>query len=209
MIQLRNHALGEEIDYTFVMDCFQKYRSPRAKLTALLKNKDLIRVKKGLYVFGAEYRKDRYSLEILANKIYGPSYVSREYALAFYGMIPEHVVEVTSVAFKRSRSFDTPVGRFSYEHLPEQLYRVGYNLMTVRDHSTALIATPEKALADLLYLKNLPIESQSEFMELLFDDLRLDEALVSRMRIGMLTEIVKNQGPIVLRYLIERLRKGK
>ena len=86
MIQLRNKCAGEEIDYTFIMDCLKDYSSPRAKLTALLKKGDLIRVKKGLYIFGSDYRKGPYSPEIMANKIYGPSYVSQEYALAYYGL---------------------------------------------------------------------------------------------------------------------------
>ena len=142
--QLQNLSPGEEIDYTFVMDCLKGYSSPRAKLTSLLKNKDLIRVKKGLYVFGSDYRRQPYSLEIMANKIYGPSYVSLEYALAYYGLIPEYVTEITSVTIKRSRSFSTPIGRFSYFHLPCQLYCVGFNLISVRDHATALLATPKK-----------------------------------------------------------------
>src|SRR6202008_2894394 len=114
---------SEEIDYTFVMDCLKDYKSPRAKLTGLLQKGDLIRVKKGIYLFGPEYRKGPYSPEVLANKIYGPSYVSREYALAYYGLIPEYVVEVTSISTKRARNFDTPMGRFSYARLPSKLYQ--------------------------------------------------------------------------------------
>src|SRR3990167_11055459 len=131
--QLRSKSQGEEIDYTFVMDCLEDYRSPRAKLTGFLKKGDLIRVKKGLYLFGSDYRKGPYSPEILANKIYGPSYVSREYALAYYGLIPEHVTEVTSISTKRNRSFDTPIGRVSYAHLPPKFYKVSFNLFSVRN----------------------------------------------------------------------------
>lgn len=209
MIQLRSKSQGEEIDYTFVMDCLKDYKSPRAKLTTLLHKGDLIRVKKGLYLFGSDYRKGPYSQEIMANKIYGPSYVSREYALAYYGLIPEYVAEVTSISTKRARSFDTPIGRFSYAHLPPKLYQVCFNLVTVRNSETALLATAEKALADLLYLRDDHLETLNEIVELLFDDLRLDEAGVLRMRIGMFSEILKAGGSPMLKLIIEWLKKHK
>lgn len=209
MLQLRSKSQGEEIDYTFVMDGLKDYKSPRAKLTTLLQKGDLIRVKKGLYLFGSDYRKGPYSPEIMANKIYGPSYVSREYALAYYGLIPEHVTEVTSISIKRARNFDTPIGRFSYAYLPPKLYQVNFNLVSVRNNETALFATAEKALADLLYLRDDHPETLNELVDLLFDDLRLDDALVSRMRIGMFTEILKAGGSPTLKLIIEWLRKQK
>ncbi len=209
MMQIRKKSQSEEIDYPFIMDCLKDYRSPRAKLTSLLKKGDLIRVKKGLYLFGYDYRKEAYSQEVLANKIYGPSYVSLEYALAFYGLIPEYVTEVTSVSTKRNRHFNTPIGRFSYHHLPASLYRVDFNLVPVRNNATALIATAEKALADLLYLRKAHPETLNELSELLFDHLRLDETLVSRMRIGILRDILKAGGTPALKLLIEWIEGGR
>lgn len=209
MLQLRSKSQGEEIDYTFVMDCLKDYKSPRAKLTTLLQKGDLIRVKKGLYLFGSDYRKGPYSPEIMANKIYGPSYVSREYALAYYGLIPEYVAEVTSVSIKRARNFDTPIGRFSYFHLPPKLYQVNFNLVSVRNNETALFATAEKALADLLYFRDDHPETLNEIVDLLFDDLRLDDALVSRMRIGMFNEILKAGGSPMIKLIIEWLKEQK
>ncbi len=205
MMQIRKKSQSEEIDYTFIMDCLKDYKSPRAKLTSLLKNGDLIRVKKGLYLFGYDYRKAPYSQEIMANKIYGPSYVSLEYALAYYGIIPEYVAEVTSVSTKRSRNFNTPIGRFSYHHLPVALYMVDFNLVLVRDNATALIATPEKAIADLLYLRKVQPETLDELSELLFEDLRFDDALIRKMRIGIFRDILKAGGTYALKLLIEWL----
>src|SRR3990170_1551453 len=116
LITLRERAPGNELDYGFVMDCLKGYSSPRAKLSRLLKSGALIRVKKGLYVFSQNYRRGSISMEMLANMIYGPSYVSLEWALRYYGMIPERVEEITSVTIKRQAHFDTPIGRFTYEH---------------------------------------------------------------------------------------------
>lgn len=209
VLQMRSKSQGEEIDYTFVMDCLKDYKSPRAKLTTLLQKGDLVRVKKGLYLFGSDYRKGPYSPEIMANKIYGPSYVSREYALAYYGLIPEYVAEITSVSIKRARTFDTPVGRFSYIHLPPKLYQVNFNLVSVRNNETALLATPEKALADLLYFRDDRPETLNELIALLFDDLRLDEALARRMRIGMFNEILKAGRSSTIKLMIEWLKGQK
>lgn len=209
MMQIRKKAPIEEIDYLFLMDCLKDYKSPRAKLTTLLKKKDLIRVKKGIYLFSPDYRKELYSPEILANKIYGPSYVSLEYALSYYGLIPEYVSEVTSVSIKRNRNFDTPIGRFSYKHLPIALYKIGFNLIFIREWSTALIATPEKALADLFYLNKYDPQNQEEFSALLFDFLRLDEEKVAKMKSNIFRDILKAGGSPALKLMIEWLRRHR
>src|SRR5437870_3006083 len=92
---IRKKAINEEIDYNFLISCLQDYSAPRDVITRLLDKKDIIRVKKGLYVFGENHRRRLIHLEVLANQIYGPSYVSREYALQYYGLIPEGVNEIT------------------------------------------------------------------------------------------------------------------
>jgi len=106
--QLRKIAPIEEIDYNFLKSALAGYNHPRVKINDLLKQGKIIRVKKGLYVFGSELAQQPFLKETLANLIYGPSYISLEYALAFYGLIPERVEEVTSVTNKRNKSFNTP-----------------------------------------------------------------------------------------------------
>ncbi|MBW1855256.1 MAG: hypothetical protein JRJ00_11360 [Deltaproteobacteria bacterium] len=94
---LRRKIPQEEFDYQTLLDCLEVYARPRDKISDLLKKGIIIRVKKGLYIFGEEYRKIPYSMEILANLIYGPSYISLDYALQYYGLIPERIEAVTSV----------------------------------------------------------------------------------------------------------------
>lgn len=209
MNNLRGKLQGESLDYIFLMDCLKNYKSPRSKITHLLRSGELIRVKKGLYVFGTSYRRSLLSLEILANKIYGPSYVSLEYALAFYGLIPEYVVEVTSVTTKRRKKYETPLGRFSYEPLPTSLFSTGFTLLQVSDQELALIATPEKALADLFYMRRFKIETIPDLEALLFEDLRLDEAGIRKFHIGVLSDILKAGGSPILGLLINWLRSRK
>lgn len=86
---IRKLTPNEEVDYLFMKYALQDYAQPRAKITMLLRSKQLIRVKKGLYVLDGKNPHKPFVKETLANLIYGPSYISLEYALAFYGFIPE------------------------------------------------------------------------------------------------------------------------
>ena len=88
---LRKIAGREEIDYQFLLSILKEYAHPRDKISEWLKSGDLIRVKKGLYIFGKQIAQTSYLLEVLANLIYGPSAISLSYALSFYGLIPERV----------------------------------------------------------------------------------------------------------------------
>ena len=122
---LRRDIGREEFDYVTLTGALKGYARPRAKITALLRRNAIIRVKKGLYVFGPEIRRRPFSLELLANMIYGPSYISMEYALAHYGLIPERVNEVTSASLERNKRFNAPVGRLSYQAIPEKAFWIG------------------------------------------------------------------------------------
>lgn len=206
MESIRGFTDVEEIDYPFLIDCLKNYASPRAKITRLLKEGNLIRVKKGLYIFGPKYRKQLASLEILANKIFGPSYISLEYALMFYGLIPEHVEEVTSVTPKKNKQFSTPIGRFTYIHVPKKLYSIGFNLTTLGTNRFALIATPEKALADLFYIRKYKISNVEELKQLLFEDLRINSETIFGFNTELLTAIMQAGGSPILFILIQLIR---
>ena len=92
---LREQIGREEFDYPALMGALSQYANPRDKVTSLLRRGTIVRVKKGLYVFGEAYRRRPYSRELLANLIYGPSFVSLDYALAFHGLISERVEVIT------------------------------------------------------------------------------------------------------------------
>jgi hypothetical protein len=88
---LRRRVDGEEFDYQTLLDSLKKYECPRDKITSLLRQGAIIRVKKGVYVFGPKYTRRPFSREILANMIYGPSCISLDFALHYHGLIPERV----------------------------------------------------------------------------------------------------------------------
>ena len=104
----------------------------------------------------------------VANRIYSPSYISLHSALSFYGMIPEEVVQVTSVTTLKTARFQNDFGTFHYQNVKTPLY-FGYEIKTPPSGRGLLVATPEKALLDLLYLN--PYYKTVQDME----ELRLDE----------------------------------
>ncbi len=128
------------------------YANPRDCLARLVKRGELIRLKNGFFVLGNKVEEGQVPYEQLGNLLYGPSYISFEWALAYYGMIPEGVYVVTSATTGHSKSFKTPLGTFDYHSLSHSRYAIGIDQ---KNNSSGhfLIATPEKALADLVHLK--------------------------------------------------------
>ncbi len=175
-LDIREQTQSDVLDYQQLMSCLNGYAKPRDRISALLADGSLIRLRKGLYVLGERYRRDPIRREYLANLIYGPSYVSLDYALSHYGLIPEHVEEVTSMTTGTSRRFDTPFGVFSYRFLPPQRYAPGVH-WAGEDEARCLMASPEKALVDKVWAdKRFSAASLKDVNAYLFDDLRLDEA---------------------------------
>jgi len=170
-IELRNKIGRDEFDYQVLMSALSGYASPRDRVTSLLRSGTIIRVKKGLYVFGKEYRRQPISNELLANLISGPSFVSLDYALSYYGLIPERVEIVTSVTSKRAKRFNTPVGRFVYR--PTSAFSIGIDRAGPEDRSF-FIAVPERAVADRLRDdRGGGGRTKMEIEKYLFEDLRL------------------------------------
>lgn len=205
MENLRQLAVTEEFDYNFLLHALSEYKNPRVKINDLLKKGDIIRVKKGLYVFGNRWARQPYFKETLANLIYGPSYISLEYALSFYGLIPERVETLTSVTNKRKKIFHTPLGIFSYRYIHLDFFSVGTTLRVLDRYHTILIATPEKALCDMLYFYD-PAQSLEQLRMYLFENLRIDDAAVKKFSLSRARAIASVYGGRV--RLFEQLLKG-
>ncbi len=187
------------------MDALSGYRKPRDKITRLLAGGTIVRIKKGLYCFGEAFRKEPVSGEYVANLIYGPSYVSLDYALAYHGLIPERVETVTSVTPGRSREFDTPFGTFSYRMLSRPRYSVGALLETA-GHLRFLIASPEKALADKVWAdKRFNGRPVSDFEAYLSDDLRIDPETLAVLDRSRLQSIARSYDSAKIHNLVRYL----
>jgi len=210
MEQIRRQIPFEEFDYQTLLNCLRDYSRPRDKVSDLLKSRAIIRVKKGLYIFGPEFSRGPYSRELLANLIYGPSYVSLDYALGYYGLIPERVETMTSVTCGKNRTFSTPVGRFTYWAVPLPYYRLGIDLVRLDERRSFLLATREKALADKIFRdRGSAIGTRSELKTYLLDNLRIDPGELSRLDIDRLQKISQYCRSRRVRLLIPFLLKQK
>lgn len=150
------------------------YSAVLAKISALVKENFLIRIKRGLYCLSPEESGRDLDLQMIANTLYAPSYLSFESALAFYGLIPERVTEVMSACTKRGKRFQTSLGIFSYRSLPDDWFSIGVRSLPSGD-GNMLIASPEKALGDLLLTRaNLRITSPKALRTFLEEDIRFD-----------------------------------
>lgn len=186
---IRGRIPHEVFDYQVLVGALSDYSKPRDKITRLLASGAIIRIKKGLYCFGEALRKEPLSREQIANLIYGPSYVSLEYALAYHGLIPERVEVVTSVTTRRSRQFTTPLGAFTYRSLHETRYATGA-VLEPAGKTAFLIATPEKALTDKVWTdKSFSGGRISDFASYLLEDLRIDETALSLLRASRLKTV--------------------
>ncbi len=204
--ELRRAIKAEVFDYQQLMSCLSSYAKPRDKVRSLMSAGDIIRVKKGLYVFGETYRRRPLPREILANLIYGPSYISLDYALAFYGIIPERVAAVTSVTVSRSHRFETPLGRFTYRRLSEPKYAVGIDQRATEDGQHFLIASPEKALADKVWTdRRFTPRKTGDFPGYLDDDLRIDQDTLLALDLPLLEDITRHYGSRKIRLLRDYL----
>ena len=145
------------------------------KISNLVKNGELVRLKKGFYTFSKLYQTKPINLISVANTLYSPSYVSFDYALSYYGMIPERVSEVTSATSKNEKLFDTPIGRFSYKKISLDAYSLGIDWIYDDIEGGRFIATAEKALCDKIkYDRGIGTLTQNSMIEYLKYDLRID-----------------------------------
>lgn len=206
--KIRNSISGEIFNYTQVIEALREYSKPRDVIGNLLKHGDINRVKKGLYIFDKFWRKDELDPELLANLIYGPSLVSLEYILATSGLIPEDVFTITSITTGRPRSFDTPVGRFTYQHLNKEMFSYGIELHSTNNGSY-LAANPLKALADKIWLdKRFNPTSPPTFADYLFDDLRIDDnVLIQYIDEEDLNEMNRVYSARKIRFFTEFLKR--
>ncbi len=136
-------------------------------LTRWLKKGLLIKLRNGFYSF-PEYKDEPGFAYLVANRMYRPSYISLHSALSFYGIIPESVIQITSVTSLKTISINNSFGEFSYKSVRENIM-FGYDLKPLSKTGSVFFAQPEKAVLDLLYL--YPFYNSVREIE----ELRLDE----------------------------------
>lgn len=146
----------------------------RNNLSRWIKKGFIIRLRRGFYAF-PEYKDKADYILYFANRIYRPSYISIHTALSFYGIIPESVVQITSVSPLKTASFANEFGEYTYKSIKKEMM-FGYDLKPIANGQSMHIASPEKALLDLLYLYP-DYNTKRRLSDLRFDDDYLHEDL--------------------------------
>jgi predicted transcriptional regulator of viral defense system len=123
----------------------------RIQLSRWAKTGKIYQLRRGLYSIAPPYQKRQPHPFLVANHLQKASYVSLQSALSFYGLIPEVVNITTSVSTGRPERLETPLGTYEFRHIKTELL-FGYQMIELGEQS-ALLATPEKALLDLIYLQ--------------------------------------------------------
>ena len=157
-----------------LLEELSEYGSPKSKLSRMAKSGEYFPIKKGIY------ETDRHTpAYLLAGSIYGPSYISFEYALSFYGMIPEAIYTVTSATFEKKKKFETVFGTFTYRDIPSDAFPLGIRLLQEGDYFYR-IAEVEKALCDQLYTVP-PLPNKKELFLHLTENLRIEESELKKL----------------------------
>ena len=183
----------QPVTHQVMVSLLKGYKRPNEKVHDLQRKGILSPIRKGLYIAGPALDTDRPEPFLLANHILGPSYVSLDTALSYYGLIPERVFETASMTTKTTRIFNTSLGVFSYTRLPLPWYAFGIRRVRLSEDQYALIASPEKALADkVISTSGLIIRSRRAALEWLLENARMDEAQLRELNTQMMLEWLKD-----------------
>lgn len=183
---------------------YNDYSNKNTKLLRDIKDKKLFKIVNGLYE--TDSNTPGY---LLASSIYGPSYISFEYALSYYGLIPERVTTITCATFekKKKKEYITDFGTFTYRDVPSSAYPEEIILKEENNYSYQ-IATPEKALCDKLYSLS-PLFNYTNLENMLFNDLRIDEEAFNKLDILKINKLSKLYHSTNVELLAKYMRRNK
>jgi predicted transcriptional regulator of viral defense system len=166
----------QPISTQILLTILKDYNRPYDKIMELMSQGDLIQLRKGLYMTSTLINSNRPEPFLVANHLYGPSYVSLDSALFYWGFIPERVFEITSVTSKLSKRSTVENTVFSFTHLPLAYYPVGIKSVRLTDKQTVLIGSPEKCICDkVITTAGVNLRSKKQAMTFLVQDLRMDK----------------------------------
>lgn len=203
-----NNLKKKMMKYPYVSMAFfysqgQSQKTVKNQLINWVKSGDIVRLRKGIYTLPEAERGRGLSRLLIANILYYPSYVSLEYALGYWGMIPEAVFEITSVTPKKTQVFSNAFGKFGYRSIRKEWF---FGFVSAKDEFgfDVLIATPEKSLLDYFYLKAPPyVKAKSYFDE----SLRIQN--VEQLNIDKLQQMAKKMNSAKVYRIVKAFLKYK
>lgn len=164
---------------------------------------EVVRIHRGLYCLAAKYMRHKVDPLVLAQRIYGPGYISLETALSWHGWIPEAVYATTSVSLDRSREIDTPLGHFSFTRVPQTTFYAEVFRVETNGSGSFLLASPLKALVDYVYVHHCDWTSARPVVE----SLRVDEGLLSGVDATAVDRLLANYASRRVRRFLQGLRR--
>ncbi len=170
-----------------------------ALLRRALARGEVVRIHRGLYCLAVRYMRGKMDPFVLAQRVYGPSYVSLQSALSYHGWIPEAVYSVTSVSMDRSRQFNTPGGVLSFVRVPQRVFYTEVG----RTAGGVLMASPLKALADYVYVHSEQWRTLAPAVE----SLRIDEVVLASLDVSACDALLLNYSSLRVRRFLAGVRK--
>lgn len=154
----------------------------------VIANGEILNIRRGLYCLAPKYQKKPLNVYSLAERIYGPSYISLETALSYHGWIPEAVYACTCVGYRMAKEFTTPLGIFSYKPIPQHTFYFDVERQKDENGNVFFMATPAKALADYIYVHHLNWKSIADATI----SLRIDEEDLASVKSQELSDLLNN-----------------
>ena len=168
----RNQPISTQV----LLGLLRRYKRPYDKIIEMVNQGILVQLRRGLYIMSPLVSSITPEPFLIANHLYGPSYISLESALFHRGLIPERVFEISSVTPKISKKFMVQNTVYSFTHLPIAYYPLGIQSLSLTETQTGLIAGPEKALCDkVITTAGINLRSKQQTMAFLVEDLRIEE----------------------------------
>ncbi len=192
-IQAIKNYSGQPLTRQVLMNLLQDYKRPYDKINELIKQELLVQVKRGVFIPGPQSSVAVPEKMLLANHLWGPSYVSSDSALSHWGLIPERVYETISMTTNLAKTYKTPVGRFRYIRLPLPYYSFGIQRVELASRQMTLIASKEKALCDkIITTQRLKLRSVKQAREYLMEDIRISRDTLRELNTGLINDYLKD-----------------
>lgn len=179
----------QPISTQVLLGLLKGYSRPYDKIMEMVNQGIIVQLRRGLYLATTLVSSKTPEPFLIANHLFGPSYVSLDSALFHWGLIPERVFEISSVTPKTSKRFLAQNVVYSFTHLPIAYYPLGIKSLPLTENQTVLIASPEKALCDkVITTSGVNLRSKNQAMAFLVEDLRIEK---DQLRELNLREMVK------------------
>ena len=181
---LENYA-ETPITRQIALSILKDYKRPNDKINELVKSGILTALKRGFYIPGPKSKILGPELFLIANHLWGPSYISMESALSYWGYIPEKVYEISSITLKATKVFNPNIGRFSFAHVGLPYYSFGQKTAQLTPKQSIIIGSPEKALCDkIITTSGILLRSTNQVIDFLIEDMRIDEEKLKELNLS-------------------------